>query len=69
MDITPWLLWFLGLDRAFDGAELVLGKAIQKARFWDNLARQSINERQRVLLKRLLDRFWGKLTSIQMGEA
>ncbi|ATU74107.1 Adenosine monophosphate-protein transferase FICD [Gluconacetobacter sp. SXCC-1] len=64
MDITAWLLWFLGaLDRAFDRAELVLGIVIQKARFWDNLAGQSINDRQRLMLNRLLDGFEGKLTS------
>ncbi|AHI26388.1 cell filamentation protein Fic [Komagataeibacter xylinus] len=64
MDITVWLLWFLGaLDRAFDRAELVLVKVIQKARFWDNLAGQSINDRQRLMLNRLLDGFEGKLTS------
>lgn len=64
MDITPWLRWFLGtLDRAFDRAELVLGKVLQKARFWDNLAGQSINDRQRLVLNRLLDGFEGKLTS------
>ena len=64
MDITAWLLWFLGaLDRAFDHAELVLRKVIQKARFWDNLAGQSINDRQRLMLNRLLDGFEGKLTS------
>ncbi|GCE78999.1 Fic family protein [Komagataeibacter oboediens] len=64
MDITSWLHWFLGaLDRAFDRAELILGKVIQKARFWDNLVGQSINDRQRLMLNRLLDGFEGKLTS------
>ncbi|WP_048849077.1 Fic family protein [Tanticharoenia sakaeratensis] len=64
MDITPWLYWFLGaLDRAFDHAELVLRKVMQKSRFWDNLAGQSINDRQRLMLNRLLDGFEGKLTS------
>ncbi|MFS8371427.1 Fic family protein [Acetobacter indonesiensis] len=64
MDITLWLHWFLGaLDRAFDRAELVLGKVIQKARFWDSLAGQSINDRQRLMLNRLLGGFEGKLTS------
>jgi len=64
MDITPWLRWFLGaLDRAFDCAELVLEKVVQKARFWDTLAGQSINDRQRFMLNRLLDGFEGKLTS------
>lgn len=64
MDITLWLRWFLGaLGLAFDRAELVLRKVIQKARFWDNLAGQSINDRQRLMLNRLLDGVEGKLTS------
>lgn len=46
-----------------DRAELVLGKVIRKARFWDNLAGQSINNQQRFMLTRLLDGFEGKLTS------
>ena len=45
-----------------DRAEPVLGKVIQKAGFWDNLAGQSINDRQRLMLNRLLDGCEGKLT-------
>ncbi|WP_244192225.1 hypothetical protein ACM0P6_09920 [Komagataeibacter sucrofermentans] len=39
------------------------GKVIEKARFWKNLAGQSINGRQRLMLERLFDGFKGKLTS------
>ncbi len=64
LDITGWLRWFLTcLDNAFDGAEVVLEKVICKARFWDALAGESFNERQRAMLNRLLDGFEGKLTS------
>lgn len=64
LDITPWLLWFIGcLDRAFDGAETILANVMRKARFWDSMAGQSLNDRQRKVVNRLLDGFEGKLTN------
>ena len=64
MDITPWMEWFLGcLDRAIGGAQTVLGGVLAKARFWEALDRVAINERQRLVLNRLLDGFEGKLTT------
>ena len=64
LDITPWLLWFIAcLDRAFDGAEVILASVLRKARFWEALAGQSLNERQRKVVNRLLDGFEGKMTN------
>ncbi|MDX2145213.1 MAG: Fic family protein [Rhodospirillaceae bacterium] len=64
LDITPWLEWFLGcLGRAFEGADTTLGTVLAKARFWENHAGDPFNERQRIMLNRLLDGFEGKLTS------
>ncbi len=64
LDITGWLAWFLGcLDRAFGGAEGILGKVLNKAEFWEAHASEKINDRQREMLNRLLDGFEGKLTS------
>jgi Fic family protein len=64
LDITPWLLWFIGcLDRAFDGAETILASVMRKARFWESVAGQPLNERQRKVINRLLDGFEGKLTN------
>jgi Fic family protein len=64
LDITPWLLWFIGcLDRAFDGAETILASVMRKARFWESVAGQPLNERQRKVITRLLDGFEGKLTN------
>ncbi|MBY0357307.1 MAG: Fic family protein [Candidatus Obscuribacterales bacterium] len=64
MNITPWLGWFLAcLDRAIDGAESNLALVLRKARFWESLAKITINERQRLILNRMLDGFEGKLTS------
>jgi Fic family protein len=64
LDITPWIMWFLGcLDRAFMAAETILEAVLQKARFWEAHAGASLNDRQRLIVNRLLDGFVGKLTS------
>lgn len=64
LDITAWLEWYLGcLDRAFDGAEIILGKVMQKANFWQTNRGRTFNDRQTKILNRLLDGFEGKLTS------
>ncbi len=64
LDITPWLEWFLGcLGRAFDATETTLQSVMRKARFWERAAHLTINDRQRLVLNRLLDGFTGKLTT------
>ena len=64
LDITAQLKWFLGcLDRAFVGAEEILGDVLSKAKFWEKHAGAPLNERQRTVINRLLDGFEGKLTS------
>jgi len=64
MDITPWMDWFLGcLGRAIDGAQTILGAVLAKARFWEGVRGVSLNERQTLVLNRLLDGFEGKLTT------
>ena len=64
LDITPWMEWFLDcLGRAIDGAQTTLSAVLAKARFWNALAGFTLNERQRLVLNRLLDGFEGKLTT------
>ena len=64
LDITHWLEWFLGCpNRAFDGAETILGSVLRKARFWETHGDEQFGERQRKILNRFLDGFEGKLTS------
>ena len=64
MDITPWMEWFLGcLRRAIEGAQATLATVLAKARFWETFADFSINNRQRLVVNRLLDGFEGKLTT------
>lgn len=64
LDITPWMEWFLGcLGRAIDGAQTILSAVLAKARFWERIQGTSINERQRLVLNRLLDGLEGKITT------
>ena len=64
LNITAWIEWFLGcLDRAFDGAEIILASVLTKARFWERHAGAPLQDRQRLVINRLLDGFEGKLTS------
>jgi Fic family protein len=64
MDVTPWVDWFVGcLGRAIDGAQTTLSAVLAKARFWERVQGVSLNDRQRLVLNRLLDGFEGKLTT------
>ena len=64
LDITPWMEWFLGcLTRAIEGAQTTLSGVIAKARYWEKLRDVPLNDRQRLIINRLLAGFEGKLTT------
>ena len=64
LDVTPWMVWFLGcLGRAIEGAQDVVDNVLAKARFWESIANTSLNERQHLVLNRLLEDFEGSLTT------
>lgn len=64
LDITPWIEWYLNcLQHAIAASETTLEAVLVKARFWEAHAGQSLNDRQRTVINRLLDGFEGKLTS------
>ena len=64
LDVTAWMHWFLGcLGRAIDGAQITLGTVLAKARFWEGTRGVALNERQTLMLSRLLEGFEGKLTT------
>jgi len=64
LDITAWLLWFLQcLDRAIAATNDTLAGVMRKARFWEKHAYTLLNERQQLMLNKLLDGFEGKLNS------
>jgi Fic family protein len=64
LEITKWLEWFVDcLGRAIDEAGRTLATVTDKARFWESHATVSFNDRQRLLVNKLIDGFEGKLTS------
>lgn len=64
LDVTAWMEWFLAcLGRAIDGAQSMLAGVLDKARFWEGIAGAPLNERQTLVLNRLLDGMQGKLTT------
>jgi Fic family protein len=64
VDVTLWMGWFLAcLGRAIGRAQTTLAAVLSKARFWQALRAVPLNERQRLMLNRLLDGFEGKLTT------
>lgn len=64
VDITQWLSWFLDcLGRAIDGAERLLASVLTKASIWKRINQHSLNDRQRLVVERLLDDFQGALTT------
>jgi Fic family protein len=64
LDITTWLEWFFAcLDRALTASGETLERVMKKAKFWETHSDARFNERQRLLLNKLLDHFDGKLTS------
>ncbi len=64
LDITSWLEWFLAcLDRAIEGSEAILANVLKKSVFWEKHRNTPLNDRQRDMLKRLLEGFTGKLTT------
>ena len=67
-DITEWLDWFLGcFCRAVHRSEDLLKTVLDKAAFWKAHAQDSLSERQRKVINRMLDagkgRFKGGLTT------
>jgi Fic family protein len=64
LDITQWVVWFLEcLTRAIWSAERELAGVLARARFWEQVRDIQLNDRQRLMLNRLLEGFEGKLTS------
>ena len=63
-DITAWLEWFLRcLENTLVNSRVILESVLAKAKFWERHSQMSLNDRQRLMLNKLLDDFEGKLTS------
>lgn len=63
-DVTLWRSWFLEcLLRAVQGADGLLVGVLDKAQFWQRWAGTPMNQRQTLVLNRVLDGMEGKLTN------
>ena len=63
-DITQWLVWFLNcLKHALLETEESMQNILSKAEFWKKHKEMPINERQRLMINKLFDDFFGKLNS------
>jgi len=55
LDVTDWLLWFLGcFSRAIEAAEVAGAPLTQKADVWRRYAREPVTERQMNVLNQLM---------------
>jgi len=64
LDVTPWLAWFLEcLGRSLATSDERLASVLRKARLWEQINRRPVNERQRLVINRLLDDFQGFLST------
>jgi predicted transcriptional regulator len=68
-DATPWIEWFLGcMGRAMAQSDATLIPVLEKHRFWARCAGMSLNDRQLMIIKMILDREENKITSSKWAE-
>jgi Fic family protein len=64
LDITEWLVWYLKcLADALKSSDIILSKVLYKHRFWIKYSSETLNNRQILLINKLLDNFTGQLTT------
>lgn len=64
LDVTDWIVWFLDcLRNALESSRTIIDKVVLKHQFWIANAALVSNERQHVMLNKLLSHFEGNLTS------
>lgn len=63
-DITQWLVWFLSaLKTALLTTETTVNQILRKSEFWNRHSETALNERQRLMINKLWDNFFGNLTT------
>ncbi|WP_158210748.1 Fic family protein [Myroides phaeus] len=64
LDITDWIVWFLErLKEAIIDSNVIIDKVIRKHQFWMRNAIKVGNDRQRLMLNKLIEGFEGNLTT------
>ena len=68
LDVTEWIQWFLQCFlRALANVDHTLNGVFRRNRFWNAAVGIPLNDRQHLVISRLLDNFEGKLTSMKWG--
>lgn len=63
LEITSWLIWFLELERAaIRQAESDITRVLRRRAYWQRYPENTLNTRQRKVIKRFLGPFKGNLT-------
>lgn len=69
LDVTNWMIWFVNcLYNSLKSSEETLANVMFKYRFWQENTSKIINDRQRLMLNKLLEGFKGKLTSTKWAK-
>jgi Fic family protein len=69
LDVTDWLIWFLEcMMNSLSSSEETLATVIQKSNFWKMHSATVLNERQILMINKLLEGFTGKLTSSEWAK-
>lgn len=64
LDITNWLEWFFEtVLTSLNATDTTLESVLSKARFWEKQSAVMLNERQKLMLNKILDGFEGNMTS------
>ena len=64
LNITEWLEWFLScLSDAVQVADQTMDSVVQRVEFWHRHTNTPFNERQRFMINKMQEDFFGKLTS------
>jgi Fic family protein len=69
LDITRWLVWFMEcLERSLNDSFLVIANVLRRSEFWTSHSSDAVNERQRLMLNKLLDGFKGRLRTAKWAQ-
>jgi Fic family protein len=64
LDITAWLAWYLTcLRESLKKTDEILDLVVRRVAFWDKHQETVLNARQRLMILRMQEDFFGKLTS------
>jgi Fic family protein len=64
LDITEWIIWFLEcLKKSILSSNTIVDKVLKKHHFWVKNASLISNERQHLMVNKLLDHFEGNLNT------